>query len=334
MDIAPRDLGHISTALSSVGFTEERFFASLARSAVARSDRFLPEEIMALTASFERAGFVHTALLEAMARSLRSHIAEVTPKDLLRGLRALATCCVRDADLGRTVGDRLHEGAKDLLSATDFCTLAWTFCSLGFYHDQLFRAVFRILEDAPVMASDTICQLYEIHIALKAFRQDLYRRYELKEDAVHSLRAHYRKHRGGKQRELRLERATEKIHKDVAETLKQVVDGAIHRQHQTDLGLAVDVAVRRRRSGSVVVFIELDGPHNLMRSLDPSGQQLGQASRVRGAVLLKRYLLQKHGFRIAVVSEDLWRTLADGRDKRDLLRELLRHAGVSKARLL
>lgn len=44
------------------------------------------------------------------------------------------------------------------------------------------------------------CQLYEIHLALKAFREDLYGKYELEAGAVQSLRTHYRKQRGGKPR--------------------------------------------------------------------------------------------------------------------------------------
>lgn len=288
---------------------------------------------MALAGAFDRACLVHTPLLEALARCLRGHISEVAPRELLRGLRALATSCVRDGELGKAVGDRLHAGAKGMLAAEDFCSVAWTFCTLGLYHDRLFRAAFRALEDAPVMASDTLCQLYEVHVALKAFRQDLYKKYELEEDAVQSLKAHYRKHRGGKLRELKLERANERVHKEVAETLKHVVKGAVHRQHQTSLGLGVDVAVTRRRSASAVAFLEVDGAHSLLRSLDAPAPQLGHASRVRGSVLLKRYMLQKHGFRMAVISEDLWRSLVDSRERREFLREALRNAGVGKARL-
>lgn len=337
MDIAPRDLSNIATALSSVGLAEERFFASLARAAVARSERFQPEEIVTVAMAFDRAGLVHTELLLAVARCIHSHVSQVPVRDLLKGMQALAACCVRDSDLSKAVGDHLqHAGAKGTtFSPEELCAVVWAFCSLGFYHDQLFQAVFRTLGGAAGAASEAQCQFYEIHITLKAFRPESYVRYELAEDAVQALRSHYKKHRGGKGREVKLERTSEKIHKDMSETLRSVVDGLVSRQQQTDLGPAVDLAVTRRRGASgLLLGIEVDGPHSLLRSLDPSAPQLGQPMRVRGAVLLKRHLLQKHGLRLAVVSEDLWRGLADSREKRDFLRELLRNAGVPKDRLL
>merc|ERR1711953_103914 len=193
----------------------------------------------------------------------------------------------------------------------------------------MFRAVLRALEDAPVMPSDTLCQLYEIHVSLKTFCQNLYKKYELDGEAVQSLRGHYRKQRGGKMRELKLDRYSEKVHKDIAVTLRNVVSCSVVRQHQTESGFSVDMAVVKRRSSTVVALVEVDGSHTVMRSLDPSVGQPGLSGRVRGPILFKRHILQKHGFRLVVVSEDLWRSLADSREKRELLRELLRTAGVS-----
>lgn len=43
MDVAPRDLSHIADAMATIGQTEERFFASLARAALARCERFALE---------------------------------------------------------------------------------------------------------------------------------------------------------------------------------------------------------------------------------------------------------------------------------------------------
>jgi len=307
MDVAPRDLSHIAAALASVGLAEERFFASLARASVARSERFLPQELVALAEAFDKACLVHTALFEALARCLKNNLREVPLKDLLKGMRALAACCVPDRELGHNIGNQLPRRAQQGgLSGEEFCSLAWTFCAVGFYHDVLFRAAFSALEDAPTIAGETLCQLYEIHLTLRAFRHDLYRPYELEDTAVQSLRDHYKKHKGGRMRESRLERTTEKVQKDIAEVLEDVVDGQIVRQHQTALGFTVDLAVMRRRSQTAVVLIDVDGPHTLLRSLDPMGAapQLGQyASRVRGAVLLKRRVLQKYGFRLVVLSE-------------------------------
>eukprot|EP00913_Durusdinium_trenchii_P001163 g1070.t1 len=163
------------------------------------------------------------------------------------------------------------------------------------------------------MPGDTLCQLYEIHLALKAFREDLYGKYELEESlafaeaAVQSLKAHYRKQRGGKLRDIKLDRPVEKVCKDIADSLQKVVTG---------LGMAVDIAVTKKGS-KPIVFVEVDGSHSLMRTLDLTGPSPSQISRVKGPILLKRYLLQKHGFRIAVVPEDFWRSLPDSREKRD-----------------
>lgn len=326
MDVAPKDLSQIASAMATIGQTEERFFASLARASVARAERFAVEDILLLCMAFDKAGLVHVPLLEAAAKLLRHQVSQVSGPDLAKGLKGLATCCVRDLELGKAVGEYLAEGPKGGLTSEEFCSLAWTFVTLGFYHDQMFRAVFKALEDAPSMPGDTLCQLYEIHLALKAFRDDLYGKYELEDAAVQSLKAHYRKQRGGKLRDVKLDRSVEKVCKDIADSLQKVVTGSVSRQHQTELGMAVDIAVTKKGS-KPIVFIEVDGSHSLMRTLDLTGPS-NQISRVRGPVLLKRYLLQKHGFRIAVVPEDFWRSLPDSREKRDFLRELLRSAGV------
>lgn len=94
---------------------------------------------------------------------------------------------------------------------------------------------------------------------------------------------------------------------DIAESLQKVVMGSVSRHHQTEsgspkayedvvwtrLGMAVDIAVTTKGSSRPIVFIEVDGAHSLMRTLDLAGASPAQLSRVRGPVLLKRYLLQK-----------------------------------------
>lgn len=217
----------------------------------------------------------------------------------------------------------------------ELCAVGWAFCMSGHYHDHLFQSVCRAARASISVASDFQCMLYEIHVALKAFRPDFYNRYALAGDTVRSLRSQYTKHRGGKGREAKLDRASEKTHRDIAEVLRSIVDDSVSRQHQLELGFVVDLAVVRRHHGaSAVALVEVDGSHSSLRSLDPSALRLGRAAcRVRSEVLFKRALLQKLGFQVAVVSEELWRSLADVRDKRDLLRDLLKTAGVAKDRL-
>jgi len=190
-----------------------------------------------------------------------------------------------------------------------------------------------------VVAGETLCQLYEVHLTLKAFHQESYREYELEDDTVQSLREHYRRHRGGAGRAVKLERSAERVHADVAEQLRDVIDGSVSTAHQTALGFGVDVAATRRKGGqqAPLALIEIDGPHSLVRSLDPmdaGGVGLGHTSRVRGAAALKRRVLHKLGFHIGVVNEDEWRTMSKSKEKRDFLRELLAKAGVSGDRLL
>jgi len=222
MDVAPRDLSNIAVALSSVGLLEERFFSSLARVAVARADRTQTEELLALVVAFERANLAHAPLLEALARSLRGSIREVPLRSLLGGFRTLAASHLRDAELGKALGDHVQTSKANLL-VEDFCAIAWSFCILGFYHDQLFRSCFKVFADSLNPTSDCLCQLFEIHTTLKSFRHDMYKKYELQEDIVKRLKSHYKKHRGGKLRETRLDRA-DKVLKDVAGTLKNVVE--------------------------------------------------------------------------------------------------------------
>jgi len=220
-------------------------------------------------------------------------------------------------------------------SAEEFCALAWVFCVLDLHHDKMFRAVFRALEDAAGLSNETLCQLFEIHLALKAFHNESYNAYELEDDTVQSLRDHYKKQRGGAERQFKLERPSEKIHSDVAGILRDVIEGSVSTQHQTSLGFVVDVAATRRRSSTAFMFLDVDGPHSLVRSLDPMDSTgMGHTSRARGHVLLKRRIIQKNGFRIAAVTEDGWRALNGDREKREYLRELLKNAGVSQDRLV
>jgi len=204
------------------------------------------------------------------------------------------------------------------------------------------------LEDAAVVAGETLCQLYEIHLTLKAFHQDSYSGYELEDDTVQSLRDHYKKHKGGTGRSVKLERSSERVHSDVADVLSEVIDASVSTAFQMSLGFTVDVAATRRKgsSSSPFIFLEIDGPHSLVRSLDPidsagnAGAGRGHlhdgsaASRVRGAAALKRRVLQRQGFRLGVVGEDEWRTMTKSREKREFLRDILAKAGVSEDRLL
>jgi len=203
---------------------------------------------------------------------------------------------------------------------------------LDINNDGLFRAVFRSLESAQTVASETLCQLYEIHNTLKCFRADSYRNYALPKETVRTLKYHYRKARDRKRK---LSRNLEKLHEDIADVLRDVViDFSVSRQYQTSVGFCVDVAILQKKDSRALVLLEIDGDQTLMRSLDPPDlQHAFPMCRVRGHILLKRRVLHGLGFTLAVITEEQWCALEDSREKRDFVREILRHCGVSKNRL-
>jgi len=339
MDVAPADLARVTEALASVGVGGVRLFGSVARAAVARADRFACADLVALVSAFSSANCFQTGLFEALARSMRQYLHELTPKDVLRGMQALAVVGIRDEMLGQAVGEQLPKKGIDsgVLTAEESCRLAWCMCVLDLHHDKLFRAVFRALEDAPVQGSATLCQLYEIHLTLRAEHRDTYKAYELEDDTVQSLRTHYIK-QGGGGRNTKLERSTERLHDDVGDLLHDLVEGSVSTNHVSALGFPVDVAATVKRSKrskrdkepeEPIVFIDVDGVHTLIRSLDPAENAgLGQGSRIRGLYSLKRRVLAASGMRMVVFSEDDWRALDGSRDRREFLRSLIRRAGV------
>mmetsp|Transcript_22623 Transcript_22623/g.52766 ORF Transcript_22623/g.52766 Transcript_22623/m.52766 type:complete len:829 (+) Transcript_22623:2-2488(+) len=329
LDITSADLARIAGALVSVGHIEAYFLASVAKAALTRGDRLGLQELIAVAEAIEKAGYWHTVLLELLVKSLVEHIAEVLPADLVKAMRTLAACCVRDARLPDLISKRVLQG-DGAFSREDVCALAWALCALDQYHEDVCRAALIAgpQDSAPEAA---LVNLYEIHLMLKTFHSSSYKRFALEDDAAEGLLEHYRKQRIGASR--RLGRPTEKIHEDVAAVLREVAGASVHRQHQTVAGLSIDVAAMDRRGSSPVAVLEIDGPSTLLTSLADVGDENRRSSRVRGSVLLKRRLLQRHGVRMGVISEDVWSSMGDSREKRELLRELLKAAGVGSNRV-
>lgn len=333
MEVAPGDLTKIASSLASVNLGGVRLFASLARAAVARSEKFSPKELVELCQAFDSARFFHTALFEALSGCLKANVKEMAPRDVMKGMCVLATAGVKDEELGQLIGDAVPNKAKSgALTAEEFCTLAWTFCVLDLQHDRLFRAVFKAMEDAEVVGNDTLIQLYEIHTSLKTFHQGEYAAYELDADAVESLMDHYKANKTGPKKD----RSAERVRSDIAEICREVVDGSMKQSERTELGFPVDFAVTRRKTGAVLAYLEVDDLQTLTRSLDPSdtGQTASQTSRVRGATALKRRVLRQQGVEVAVVTEDEWRALEESRDKRDCVRNAFKAAGLPSERFL
>jgi len=340
MDMALGDLARVAQVFATVGVGGTKLFASIARASGARMDRFTPGELVTLVTAFEKEGCFQTALYEGLARCLKANVRDVTPKDILRAMVSLASCGIRDEGLALAIGDHLPKTAiaGGAFTMEESVTLAWTFCVLDLHHDELFRAVFAKMEDSPLQESQTLCQLYEIHLTLSKFHGTSYKDYELDDETVQSLRTHYRKNYV----KVKPARSSERLHADIADALQQVVDASVATAYSTSLGPMVDIAAvasksRRSSSSSMpVVAIDIDGPHSLIRSMDPleNSAVAGPATRVRGEVGFRRRLLQKCGMTMVVFSEDKWRGLDGSRDRREFLRRVLRGAGVSRDRLL
>lgn len=348
MEMAPGDLARTTAALVSVGMGSTKLLASVARGAVARADRFTTAQLISLVEAFERARCYHTALFEAAKRSLKANVKDVAPKDVLRCMLSLAACGMNGEGLAQVVGDLLPKTAiaTGVFTAEESCSLAWAFCALDLYHDKLFQEVFSALEDSPLQSNQALCQLYEIHLTLKAFHHDSYKDHELEDDTVQSLREHYRAHRADSPNS-KLERTSDKCRADLAETLRQVLDASASAPYSTSLGLSVDVAAtsRSRRSSSTarppVVLLDVDGSLSLIRSLDPNAAEGAKATltgegtpRVPGTVALKRRLLRQSGLRMVVIAEERWNGFEGSRERREFLRNTLRSAGVDKDRFL
>jgi hypothetical protein len=219
MDVAPGDLCRIAMALATVNLGGARLFASIARAVVARGDRFQPKELVDLCCAFDRSRYYHSALFELMAKAIKGHCNNMAPRDVLRGMRALAlsTVASRDGTLAEVVGDNIPKKAQSgALSSEELCLLAWCFAVLDLHHEKLFRAVFKSLEDSTSVSSETLCQLYEVHLALKTFHNDSYSQYNLEDVTVQGLRAHYKKSKGANGYVLKLDRSSERAHSDIS----------------------------------------------------------------------------------------------------------------------
>merc|ERR1712039_929046 len=148
-----------------------------------------------------------------------------------------------------------------------------------------------------------------------------YRRYRIDPDLVEALEDHYKENRKDERR------CSERHRNDAASALKSLVDGSVHVNHRTSLGLLVDVAALRKRSSTDgFVHVDLDSNITVVRGLDQD-EPTTASLITEGAVAMRRRILQKHGLRLVMVREAEWRELDDSKDKRRYLRQLLSNLG-------
>lgn len=324
MEYAPHEINCCLAAFVSVGFSEHKFFASVGRAALARHSSFAPVQLTALLAILSEMRLVHVDLFNASAQFLSMRAKELRPVDVIRVLRSFSKCSVHHHGMCRAIGDEVVLRIRMKTSnfkVEDLCEIAYSFCVLQFYHEDMFRVLFKELEKSPMISTDALIQLYECHLTLDAEQRDAYSRYRMDRDLEHALQDHYREHRKDERR------CSEKQRNDVASVLKSLVDGSVHVNHRTSYGLLVDVAALRKRSSSDgFVHVDLDSTVTVVRSLDQDEASPTNII-IEGPVALRRRILAKHGLRLVTVRESEWRELDDSKDKRRHLRSLLSSLG-------
>mmetsp|Transcript_86215 Transcript_86215/g.279082 ORF Transcript_86215/g.279082 Transcript_86215/m.279082 type:complete len:1016 (+) Transcript_86215:69-3116(+) len=326
MELAPHELNCCLAAFMSLGSVEHRFFTGVGRSALARHKTFGPVQLSSLLAILSEMRFVHVDLFNASAQVIATRVRELRPADMLRALRAFAKCSLPSEVLCQAMGDEVmnryrDKGAQAGFRCEDFCEISWMFCVLQAYHENVFRLMFRQLEETPKVSTDSLCQVYECHLVLDSEHKKEYAKYRLEPDAVHALLEHYRENR----RDAR--RCSDRQRSDVTAVLKSLVEGIVHANHRTSTGLLVDVAALRKRSSTDgYIHIDIDSSLTVVRSLDQ--EDASNATLVLdGSVALRRRILQKHDLRLVTVRENDWRGLEDTKEKRRHLRSLLASLG-------
>lgn len=326
MEFAPHEINCCLAAFVSVGFNEHRFFASVGRAALARHSSFAPVQLTALLAILSEMRLVHGDLFNAAATFLSARAKELRPVDIIRVLRSYAKCGVQHQGLCRAISDEVvarvkEKGFGTTFKCEDLVEISWALIVLQHYHEALFRMMLRSLERQPDITVDALIQLYEWHLALESEYKDQYSRYSIDPDNVDELVRHYKEYRKDERR------CSEKQRNDVASVLKSLVDGSVHVNHRSSLGLLVDVAALRKRSSTDgFVHVDLDSNVTSVRSLDQDDVAAAQFV-IEGPVALRRRILIKSGLRLVTVRESEWRELDDSKDKRRYLRSLLSGIG-------
>jgi hypothetical protein len=324
MEYAPHEINCCLAAFVSVGFSEHKFFASVGRAALARHTSFAPVQLTALLAILSEMRLVHVDLFNAAAQFLSQRANELRPVDVIRVLRSFSKCSVHHHGMCRAIGDEVVSRIRAKSSnfkVEDLCEIAYSFCVLAYYHEEMFRALFKELEKSPMISTDALIQLYECHLTLDCEHKDAYSRYRIDRDLVHALQEHYREHRKDERR------CSEKQRNDVASVLKSLVDGSVHVNHRSSTCLLVDVAALRKRSSTDgFIHVDLDSTVTVVRALDQD-EPSPSSIIIEGPVALRRRILAKHGLRLVTVRENEWRELDDSKDKRRHLRSLLSALG-------
>lgn len=326
MELSPSELNCCLAAFMALGFVDYKFFTAVGRSALARHKTFGPSQLAALLGIMAEMRYVHVDLFNASAQVMFARIREIRVLDIIRVLRSFAKCSVPHEALCQATGDEIvrryeEKGAAAGFRCEDLCEIAWDFCVLQTYHEKLFKLMFKVLTETDRVATDALCQVYECHLVLDCEHKAAYAPYRMDNTDAQGLLDHYKENRKD------VRRCAEKTRNDVASALKSLVEGTVHSNHRTSLGLLVDVAaLRKRTSTDGYIHIDIDSALTVVRPLD---QDEGAPANfvLDGSVGLRRRILQKHDLRLITVRESDWRGLDGQKEKRRHLRSLLQAMG-------
>jgi len=301
------------------------------RAVLARHQSFAPVQLTAFLAILSEMRLVRIDLFNAAANWLSRKASELRPVDVMRVLRSFCRCNVQNDTLCRALGNEVIErnrehGSGSGFKIEDLCEISWIFCVLQHYHEDVFRLTLQELKKHPTVSSDALCQVYEMNMVLDSEFKDVYSRYRISSSIEDSLYTHYKEARKDERR------CSERLRNDIASVLKSLVDGSVHVNHRTSIGLLTDIAALKKRSSTDgFIHIDLDSVVTVVRTLDQD-EPSPNAVMVEGPVALKRRILAKHGLKLITVREAEWRDLdlAMGKsEKRKHLRQLLSTAGIA-----
>jgi hypothetical protein len=326
MEMAPHELNCCLAGIMCLGFADKKFFVVLGRSVVARHKTFGLAQLTTLLSILSEMRLVHVDLFTSAAQVICPRVRELRPIDIMRVLRSFAKCNVQHETLCHAFSMDIVNRFKDKGSSAgftveDLCEVAWMMCILQSYNEDLFRLVLSQLEGAPKITTDSLCMLYECHLALESEFKDNYAGFRIAPEKLQALLDIYKENRKDGRR------CSERVRTDVTSVLKSLVEGTVKANHCTSVGLLTDVvALRKKSSADGYIHIDIDSPLTSVRPLDQE-DIAAAAPALDGSAAFKRRLLQKHNLRLIVVAESDWRRLEDSKDKRRHLRSLLATLG-------
>jgi len=329
MELAPAEVNSCLISLMALGHTDHKFLSAVCRACVARHNSFGPGELGKLLMILAELRLVHVDLFQASGQSASHRARELRAGETMRLMRAFAKCNQPHSILAQAIGDHVAsrwkaKGIKSGFKCEELVELSWCFCVMQSYHEELFRLMFKQLQETPKVSNEALCQLYEVHLTLDSEHKEAYQPYRIADSAVQLLMDHYTKQRKDKD----ASKAASRQRDSVASSLKSLTEAHVQTNHRTGTGMLVDVAaLRKRTSTDGFVHVEIDTASTLFRPIDQEDVKESQFV-VEGPVALRRRILQKNGLKLITVREAEWKQLDESKERRRHLRTQLSSLGA------